>query len=120
MTLLSVSSLFYAQLRGGGWQHLGSAHVDGRADHDKIDVPGGTFTALQMGVSNGAIGFERVVVHFRNGGDEVLPVGVVVRSGRRTPPIPLRGGTREIRNVELWYTKGRFEGKPKVDLFGRR
>ena len=123
--LFSMTSFVTAQYRrggvGGGWQHLGEAHVDGRADHDKIDVGGGTYTALQMAVTNGAIGFERIVVHFRNGGDEVLPVGEVVRSGSRTRAIPLRGGTREIRNVEIWYQKGKYnEGKPRVDLFGRR
>ena len=125
-TLLSLASTLQAQgriARGaiGGWQNLGSAHVDGRADHDKISVGGGTFTTLQMGVSNGAIGFERIVVHFRNGGDEVLPVAVRVASGGRTPAIPLRGGAREISSVEIWYVKGRYaEGKPTVQLFGRR
>jgi len=126
LALLSLSSLLAGQYRAGrraveGWQHLGNAHVDGRADHDKIEVGGGAFTALELGVTNGAVGFERIVVHFREGGDEVLPVGTVVRSGGRTPPIPLRGGVREIRNVEIWYQKGRYaEGKPRVDLFGRR
>src|SRR5258707_7491391 len=72
LTVLSLASLLHAQYRvgrgaAGGWQHLGNAHVDGRADHDRIDVAGGTFTALQMGVTSGAIGFDRVVVHFRNG-----------------------------------------------------
>jgi len=95
--------------------------VDGRSDHDKIEVGGGgTFTALQMAVTNGAVGFERITVHFRNGGEEVLPVAAVVRSGGHTPPIPMRGGAREISNVEVWYAKGKFEGKPRVDLMGRR
>lgn len=126
LTLLSLTTNLAGQYRRGGaavggWQHLGEAHVDGRADHDKIDVRGGTFTALQMGVTNGAIGFERLVIHFRQGGDEVLPVGEVVRSGSRTRAIPLRGGAREIRDVEIWYQRGRYnEGKPRVDLFGRR
>jgi hypothetical protein len=123
LALLSLSCSLKAQIRGGvgGWHHLGSAHVDGRADHDKIEVGGGAFRALELGVNNGAIGFERVVVHFRNGQQEVLPVGVVVRSGGRSPAIPMRGGPREISNVEIWYQKGRYaEGKPRVDLFGRR
>ena len=126
MTLLGPAFVVAAQYRAGrgavgGWQHLGNAHVDGRADHDKIEVGGGTFSALELGVTDGAIGFERIVVHFRNGGDEVLPVGQVVRSGSRTRTIPLRGGAREIRNVEIWYQKGAHnEGKPRVDLFGRR
>ena len=118
---ISLVGVLYGQIRGGAWQHLGSAHVDGRADHDKIDVGGGTFTALELGVTNGNVGFERVIVHFRNGGEEVLPVGVVVHSGARTPPIMLRGGAREISNVEIWYAKGAYaQGKPRVDLFGRR
>jgi hypothetical protein len=121
LTLLGAVTRLHAQGRVEGWQHLGSAHVDGRADHDKIEVGGGAFTSLSMGVTNGAVGFERVVVHFRNGADEVLPVGTVVRSGGRTPAIPLRGGAREVRSVEVWYQKGRWgEGKPRVDLFGRR
>jgi hypothetical protein len=119
MAMLSLTS--YAVGQRGEWQHLGEAHVDGRADHDKIDVGGGTFSALQLGVTGGAIGFDRMIVHFRNGADEVLPVGTVVRSGGRTPRIPLRGGNREIRNVEIWYQKSNVnEGKPRVDLFGRR
>src|SRR5690349_18259332 len=63
LTLFSLTSLLAAQYRAGrgavgGWQHLGNAHVDGRADHDKIEVGGGTFSALELGVTNGAIGFE--------------------------------------------------------------
>jgi hypothetical protein len=126
LTVLSLTSLVAAQYRVGrgavgGWQHLGNAHVDGRADHDRIEVGGGAFTAFQLGVTSGAIGFDRIIVHFRNGGEEVLPVRTVIRSGGRTPAIPLRGGAREIRNVEIWYQKGAYnEGKPRVDLFGRR
>jgi len=119
LALFSLSMLA-APIRGG-WQHLGEAHVDGRADHDKINVSGGPFTAFQLGVTNGSVGFERIVVHFQQGGDQVLPVGAVVRSGGRTPPILLRGGSRQIHSVEIWYQKGKYnEGKPRVDLFGRR
>jgi hypothetical protein len=126
LAVLSMPSYLAGQLRSraaiGGWQHLGNAHVDGRSDHDKIQVgTGGTFNALQLGVTNGAIGFVRMVIHFKNGGEEVLPVGRVVHSGSRTPAIPLRGGAREISNVEIWYQKSaQNEGKPRVDLFGKR
>lgn len=102
----------------GGWQHLGDAHVDGRADHDRIQVNGGPFTAFQLRVTGGSIGFDRIVVHFRDGGNEALPVRAVVRAGGRTAAIPLRGGARDISNVEIWYQQGRYnEGKPRVDLF---
>ncbi|HEX2329449.1 MAG TPA: hypothetical protein VHN74_12060 [Candidatus Angelobacter sp.] len=117
---LPLPTSLSAQIRAGGWQHLGSAHVDGRADHDRIQVGGGSFRTLQVGVTGGAIGIERLVVRFRNGGEEVLPVGGVIRSGRRSRDIPLRGGAREIRNVEIWYQKSAANaGKPRVDLFGR-
>jgi len=125
LVLIGLATSLSAQVRVGrggvgGWQHLGEAHVDGRADHDKIDVSGGAFTAFELGVTNGAVGFDRIVVHFRNGGEEVLPVRTVVRSGGRTPAIPLRGGAREISNVEIWYQKNAAnQGKPRVDLFGR-
>lgn len=126
LMLPSVTVSLSAQVRVGrgevgAWQHLGDAHVDSRADHDKINVNGGAFSAFSLGVSSGAVGFDRIVVHFRSGGDEVLPVRTVIRSGGRTPAIPLRGGAREISNVEVWYQKGQYnEGKPRVDLFGRR
>ena len=125
MIVVTVSPYLTGQYRAGrgtvgGWQHLGEAHVDGRADHDRIQVGGGPFTAFQLAVTNGAIGFERIVVHFRNGGQEVLPVSMVVRSGSRTPAIPLRGGEREISNVEVWYQKGSWSERPRVDLFGKR
>ena len=125
MILVTMASSLAGQYRlgrgaVGGWQHLGEAHVDGRADHDRIQVGSGPFTAFQLAVTNGAIGFDRIIVHFRNGGQEVLPVGTVVRSGGRTPPIPLRGGERDISNVELWYQKGSWSERPRVDLFGKR
>ena len=36
-------------------------------------IPDGIFTAYEIVVSNGAVGFERLVVHFSNGVEEVLP-----------------------------------------------
>ena len=106
---LCLSTLVYSQIRGGRWQHLGSAHVDGRSDHDKIEVGGGgTFTALQMAVTNGAVGFERITVHFRNGGEEVLPVAAVVRSGGHTPPIPC--------GAELEKSAMSKSGMPRANL----
>ena len=50
LTVFSLTSSLAGQYRMGsgglaGWQHLGNAHVDGRADHDRIEVGGGTFRA---------------------------------------------------------------------------
>src|SRR5690242_10482466 len=88
--VLGITFTLAAQVRvAGGWQNVGSAHVDGRADHDRIDAHGEAYTALRLGVSGGAVEFERLAIHFRNGGDEVLPVAVRVPSGGMSPAIPL-------------------------------
>lgn len=92
-------------IRAGAWQHIGNAYVDARADHDRIRVRGRPFSALALGVNGGTVHFHQMVIHFRDGGSQVLPVGTVVRSGGRTDPLPIRGGQRQISQVELLVQK---------------
>ena len=119
--LLLVGSLApntYAQR----WVYLGEAHVDGEADHDKIEVGKheGTFRFIQMRVDRAPIEFIRVVVHFGNGADEVIPVAQKIHAGGVTRDIKLRGTDRVIKSVELWYARARYgSNKPQVRLFGR-
>src|SRR5436853_2637674 len=64
-----------ADAQRGRWQSLGTAYVDGARDHDMIRVNArGAFTALQLGIKGGEIEFQRVVVHFENGGQQELEV----------------------------------------------
>ena len=104
------------------WVYLGSAHVDGRVDHDVIRVGGsdGRFRAIQLRVSGGAIEFGRVVVHFGNGSAEELAIRERIRDGGSTRAIDLPGERRIIESVELWYGKERWERHPKVSLYGMR
>ena len=108
----------------GRWAYLGQANVDGGNDHDNIKVGGdeGRFRALQIYVERAAIDFERVVVHYDNGGDDTLPIRGRVRAGGKSRVIDLRGDRRIIRSVEIWYARGnwRNDAKPKLRLFGRR
>jgi len=107
--------------RGGRWEYLGQAHVDGRADHDRISVnAGGSFRAILLEVQDGAIEFNHVVVHFENGGDHEVQVRDRVRSGGRTRAIDLPGDRRRIRSVELWYEKANWRRRPMVKLYGQR
>lgn len=107
--------------RGGRWEYLGEAHVDGRVDHDTIRVNSrGGFREILFEVQGGAIEFQRVVVHFENGEDHRVDVRDRIRSGGRTRAIDLPGDRRNIRSVELWYAKGSWRSRPTLKLYARR
>jgi hypothetical protein len=108
--------------RPGPWIYLGDSNVDGARDHDNIKVgrADGRFQELQLRVQRAPIDFDRVVVHFANGGDQELPVRYKIAPGGSTRPIDLRGNERAIQSVEVWYNKGRWgRSKPKLLLYGR-
>lgn len=107
--------------RGGRWEYLGQAHVDGRADHDRITVDNGEyFRAILLEVRDGAVEFNRVLVHFENGGDQDVNIRERIPSGGRTRAIDLPGDRRRIRSVELWYEKANWRRRPTVKLYGQR
>src|ERR1700730_7042676 len=58
------------------WQYLGDSHVDGSQDHDSIKVgrSAGTYRAIQLRISGGAINFERVIVRYGNGTQEEISI----------------------------------------------
>ena len=106
----------------GRWLRLGSAHVDGRVDHDNIHVGirDGRFRAIQLRVRHGGVEFLRVVIHYADGAPEEVAVAQRIPSGGATQPIDLRGRERYIRSVELWYAKARWRTRPEVVLLGMR
>jgi hypothetical protein len=119
--LTGVTATVYAQR--GRWQLLGTAHVDGRADHDNISVGirDGRFRAIQLRVAKAPIEFDRVVVHYADGEPEELQVRDRIPAGGQTRAIDLRGNTRFVRSVELWYARGsRSPRQPEVRLYGMR
>jgi hypothetical protein len=106
----------------GGWDYLGDAHVDGANDHDSIHVGkhDGRFRAIQLRVEGAEVFFERVIVHFHDGSHEELLIRDRIPAGGQTRAIDLPGERRVIESVELWYSKARWEHRPKVALFGLR
>lgn len=124
--VLALSMAAVAQRRsdrgGDRWQYLGEAHVDGQRDHDSISVDDqGAFRGLQIEVRDAPIEFQRVIVHFENGGDHEVAVRDRVRPGQRTRVIDLPGDRRRIRSVELWYGKARYNSRrPTLRLYGVR
>ena len=123
MGLIAALGLAAAvQAQRGERVFLGSTHVDGDVDHDKIKVGrhDGRFRAIQFEVDRGVVEFERVVVRFGNGEKEELAFRERVGAGSSTRPLDLPGDKRVIESVDVWYSKARWEHRPKVSLFGIR
>ena len=124
LLLFSLSVVADSQVRGrdeGRWEQLGRSYVDGRRDHDTINVnSNASYRSLALEVRGGTIDFQRVVVRFENGADHELDIRDRIASGRRTRVIDLPGDRRRIRSVEFWYSPGRWSSRPYVNLLGQR
>jgi hypothetical protein len=116
--LASMSPVAHAK----HWILLGTAHVDKAEDHKTIHVGGGAgqFHAIQLRVNLGPVEFQRVVVHFGDGGQEELAVTERLRSGGKTRALELPGERRTIDSVELRYSKENLDTRPEVSLYGAR
>jgi hypothetical protein len=101
---------------------LGTAHVDGRFDHDNIKVGryAGRFHSILLKVNVAPIQFDHVVIHYGDGYAETLPVNSFISPGGNSRWIVLPGGRRVIHSLELWYSRGdpRDPNKPEVELYG--
>jgi hypothetical protein len=104
------------------WEYLGNAHVDGGQDHDSIKVgrSAGTYRAIQLRISGGAINFERVVVRYGNGTQEEIAIRSRIPDGGQTRVIDLPGERRIIQSLDLWYSRDHWGKRPKVSLYGLR
>jgi len=123
LLLLFVSySAAHTALGGGKWVYLGSSHVDGQADHDRIKVGGGEgpFRALRLKVSGVSVKFDHVIVRYGNGKEQQLAANFVVAHDTSSPPIDLPGDYRNIEWVEMWYERGNWGKNPKVSVYGLR
>ena len=105
-----------------GWSFLGSSKVHGRADYDEIWVTGlkGDYSAIKLMVENEGIHFDRVVVHFANGGKEEMILRDFIPAGGETRVMDLPGRDRFIRKVDFYYKSNpETKRKGKVALYGR-
>ena len=90
-------------------------------DHDNIKVSRGegSFRQIQLRVRGGGIQFRHVLVHFGNGDSQEVQVRQRIPAGGQTRAIDLRGESRNISSVELWYAKAHWQQRPAVELYGR-
>jgi hypothetical protein len=114
---VGVSRSIYAQ--PGQWIELGSAKVNGQADHDTIEVHNnGTFRAIQIRVESSAVHFDHIIVRYGNGQHEQISVRDVIQPGSSSRAIDLPGARRAIDKIDLWYEKAGSGHKPKVSIYG--
>jgi len=94
-----------AGAQGPSWVLLGQRTVTDRVDHDQIVVTAtrGDFRSIKITVQRAAVDFHRVVVHYRNGGDQEVEMRHTIPAGGETRAIDLRAGDRVIRSVDFWY-----------------
>ncbi len=106
----------------GGMVNLGNAHIDGGSDHATIKVgrDDGTFSAIQLRISGGAVNFERLSIHYGNGATEEIQVRNRIPDGGRTRVIDLPGAGRILQSIDIWYGKDKWPSRPIVSLYAIR
>lgn len=103
-----------------GWVKLGEREVNGRLDHDKIDLPTyeGEFTKLTLYVEKSDLELLDFEVTFANGEKFHPEVRHVFKEGARTRVIDLPGDTRRIKTINLRYKNLPGGGRAKVEVWG--
>jgi hypothetical protein len=107
LALVPLSMVVSAQrvAQGQQWVLLGTKNVTDRSDHDSVAVGQnqGEFSRIKLAVGRSAVNFQRVVIHYRNGGDQDVELRDNIRAGGETRAIDLRADDRNIRSIEFWY-----------------
>ena len=102
------------------WELLGERTVNHTMDHDQIDVgkQEGDFERIALRVQNAPVEFERVVVHFKNGDDQVVDMRDEIEAGGQTRAIDLPGDERIIKSVSFTYHTDERGERAVVQLWG--
>lgn len=104
------------------WRKLASRDVTDKVDHDTVDFGPrqGVVNQLKFKVRKNGVHFMKVVVHYRNGGDEKIEMKDNVPAGGESRAINLNGGTRKIKQIEFWYEANSVgKGGASIDVFGK-
>ena len=105
--------------RGQFWDFLGCTNVDGSQNHGRIPITrNGLFHTIQLRVRGDAIFFDRLIVHFADGGSEEFVVSNRISPEGKDYIVGLRGEGRVLESVELWYYRESWGHKPRVSLYG--
>ena len=106
----------------GRWEKLGSRKVNYRLDRDVIHVGMAerTFTRLKIQVTGGSVNMHRMVVEYRNGQKDNIPLRHHFRRGADSRVIDLNGHRRIIKDITFWYDSGNLSRKrATIHVFGK-
>ncbi len=122
LILCLVAFAFPAEAARGRWVLLGERSVTDRVDHDTILVTAarGRFRHLEVRVSDRAVQFRDMKVHYSDGFVQDVEIRNVIPAGGSSRVIDLSGGKRAIRSIEFWYDAQSLGGKATVRVFGQR
>ena len=104
------------------WSNLGSRKVSFKKDKDiiPVTVKAGTFNAIKVKVSGGAIEMRDIRITFGNGSSYSPKVRAIFKKKSGSRVIDLPGDARVIRKVEFKYSRlGKRGNNAKVTLYGR-
>jgi len=103
-----------------GWVKLGERDVNGRVDHDRIEVGhrDGKFTKLTLYVERSDLELLDLEVTFGNNQKFHPEVRHVFKEGARTRVIDLPGDDRVIKSIDLKYKNLPGGGHARVEVWG--
>lgn len=103
-----------------GWVKLGEREVNGRVDHDRIEVGArdGKFTKLTLYVENSDLELLDFEITFGNKEKFHPEVRHVFKEGSRTRVIDLPGDERVIKSIDLKYKNLPGGGRARVEVWG--
>jgi hypothetical protein len=105
-----------------GWTLLGERTVDGRLDHDRIDVGRyeGRFSKLTLVVENSDLELIDLSIKFDRGAPWHPAVQHFFREGQRTRAIDFPGDERIIKHIDFRYRNLPGGGRARVAVYGLR
>jgi hypothetical protein len=103
-----------------GWTSLGDRTVNGKYDHDTLEVgtEEGRFSKLTFVVEDSDLELFDVVIKFGNGEKFSPTTRLVFKEGSRTGVIDLPGDTRHIKKIEFKYGNLPGTGQAKIKVYG--
>jgi len=103
-----------------GWIKLGEREVNGRVDHDRIEVgkADGKFTKLTLYVEKSDLELLDFEITFGNKEKWHPEVRHTFKEGTRTRVIDLRGDERVIKSIDLKYKNLPGGGRARVEVWG--
>ncbi|MEO7729898.1 MAG: hypothetical protein ABIY55_02920 [Kofleriaceae bacterium] len=105
-----------------GWQLLGQRQVNGRYDHDRIEVGkyDGRFSKLTMAVEDSDLELVDFRIEFDDRTEYHPRLSQVFRENQRTRVIDLPPSEHAIRFIDIKYKNTRGGGSASVEVWGFR